>query len=117
MLSVEEALARLLDQAQPLADVETVATLDADRRVLATAVVSSMDVPPMDNSQMDGYAVRTADVPAAPTTLRVSQRIAAGHVGAPLEPGTAARFFTGAPVPAGADAIVMQEATTLDGER
>jgi molybdopterin molybdotransferase len=117
MLSVEEALARLLDQAQPLADVEAVATLDADRRALAAAVVSSMDVPPMDNSQMDGYAVRTADVPAAPTTLRVSQRIAAGHVGAPLEPGTAARIFTGAPVPAGADAIVMQEATRVDGDR
>jgi molybdopterin molybdotransferase len=117
MLSVEEALARLLDRAQPLAEVEAVATLDADRRVLAAAVVASMDVPPMDNSQMDGYAVRTADVSAAPTTLRVSQRIAAGHVGAPLEPGTAARIFTGAPVPPGADAIVMQEAATADGDR
>ena len=117
MLSVEEALARLLDQAHPLADVETVATLDADRRVLATAIVSSIDVPPMDNSQMDGYAVRTADVASAPTTLRVSQRIAAGRVGVRLEAGTAARIFTGAPVPPGADAIVMQEATTLDGER
>ncbi|MFZ5538853.1 MAG: gephyrin-like molybdotransferase Glp, partial [Pseudomonadota bacterium] len=117
MLSVEEALARLLDQAQPLADVETVATLDADRRVLAAAVVSSIDVPPMDNSQMDGYAVRTADVSSVPATLRVSQRIAAGRVGTPLAAGTAARIFTGAPVPAGADAIVMQEATTLDGDR
>jgi len=117
MLSVEEALARLLDRAQPLADVEAVATLDADRRILAEAVVASMDVPPMDNSQMDGYAVRTTDVPAAPTTLRVSQRIAAGQVGAPLEPGTAARIFTGAPVPPGADAIVMQEAATADGDR
>lgn len=117
MLSVEEALARLLDQARPLAEVETVATLDADRRVLAAGVVSSIDVPPMDNSQMDGYAVRTTDVPTAPTTLRVSQRIAAGHIGAPLEPATAARIFTGAPVPAGADAIVMQEATALDGDR
>jgi len=117
MLSVEEALARLLDQARPLAEVETIATLDADRRVLAAGVVSSIDVPPMDNSQMDGYAVRTADVPTAPTTLRVSQRIAAGHIGAPLEPATAARIFTGAPVPAGADAIVMQEATALDGDR
>ncbi len=117
MLSVEEALARLLDQAQPLADVEAVSTLDADRRVLAAAVVASMDVPPMDNSQMDGYAVRTTDVAAAPATLRVSQRIAAGQVGAPLEPGTAARIFTGAPVPPGADAIVMQEAATAEGDR
>ncbi len=117
MLSVEEALARLLDSAQPVADVETIATLDADGRVLAGAVVSTMDVPPLDNSQMDGYAVRAADVPVAPTTLRVSQRIAAGQVGAALQPGTAARIFTGAPVPAGADAIVMQEATRSDGER
>ncbi len=117
MLSVEEALARLLDSAQPVADVETIATLDADGRVLAGAVVSTMDVPPLDNSQMDGYAVRAADVPVAPTTLRVSQRIAAGQVGAALQPGTAARIFTGAAVPTGADAIVMQEATRSDGDR
>ena len=69
--------------------------------MLATEVVSSIDVPPLDNSQMDGYAVRTLDVPGVPTTLRVSQRIAAGQVGVPLEPGTAARIFTGAPIPRG----------------
>jgi molybdopterin molybdotransferase len=117
MLSVEEALARVLDQAQPLAEVESVPTLAAHGRVLATAVVSSMNVPPMDNSQMDGYALRTVDVPAVPTTLRVSQRIAAGHVGTALEPGTAARIFTGAPVPPGADAIVMQEATSASEDK
>lgn len=78
-------------------------------RVLATEVVSSVDVPPLDNSQMDGYAVRTLDVPGVPTTLRISQRIAAGQVGVALEPGTAARIFTGAPIPAGADAVIMQE--------
>jgi molybdopterin molybdotransferase len=71
----------------------------------------------MDNSQMDGYAIRAADVPAAPTTLRVTQRIAAGHPGQPLEPGTAARIFTGAPVPPGADAIVLQEATSAVGDQ
>ncbi len=86
-------------------------------RVLATEVVSSIDVPPLDNSQMDGYAVRTLDVPAVPTTLRISQRIAAGQVGAALEPGTAARIFTGAPIPAGADAVIMQEKCSAVGEK
>ena len=100
-----------------LAEVESIPTLQACGRVLATNVVSAMQVPPMDNSQMDGYAVRSLDVPAAPTTLRVTQRIAAGHVGAPLEPGTAARIFTGAPVPPGADAIVMQEACSANGDK
>jgi len=117
MLTVEQALAQVLASADPITDVETVPTLQACGRVLATGVVAAMDVPPMDNSQMDGYAVRTLDVPAVPTTLRVSQRIAAGHVGAPLEPGTAARIFTGAPVPPGADAIVMQEACSAAGEK
>jgi molybdopterin molybdotransferase len=115
MLSVEDALARLLAQAHAITDAESVSTLAAHGRVLAQPVVSGMDVPPMDNSQMDGYAVRCADVPAAPTTLRVTQRIAAGHPGQPLEPGTAARIFTGAPVPPGADAIVIQEDTVADG--
>jgi molybdopterin molybdotransferase len=117
MLSVEEALAQLLAQAHVLRDVETVSTLAAHGRVLAQPVVSALDVPPMDNSQMDGYAVRCADVPEAPRTLRVTQRIAAGHVGQPLAPGCAARIFTGAPVPMGADAIVMQEMTTAADDR
>jgi molybdopterin molybdotransferase len=117
MFSVEEALDRVLRGAQPVTDVETVATFAADRRVLAVPVMSTMQVPPMDNSQMDGYAVRSADVARVPVTLPVSQRIAAGHVGAALAPGTAARIFTGAPIPDGADAIVMQEATTAaDGK-
>jgi molybdopterin molybdotransferase len=117
MLTVEQALAQVLAGAEAIPDVETVPTLHACGRVLATGVVSAMNVPPMDNSQMDGYAVRTLDVPAVPTTLRVSQRIAAGHVGTPLEPGTAARIFTGAPVPPGADAIVMQESCRADGDK
>jgi molybdopterin molybdotransferase len=77
--------------------------------VLAEDVVSTLDVPPADNSAMDGYAMRVADVPMAGTVLPISQRIAAGHPGTPLQPGTAARLFTGAPVPEGADAVVMQE--------
>jgi molybdopterin molybdotransferase len=117
MLTVEQALSQVLASADALADVESIPTLRACGRVLATDVVSAMQVPPMDNSQMDGYAVRSLDVPAAPTTLRVTQRIAAGHVGAPLEPGTAARIFTGAPVPPGADAIVMQEACVANGDK
>jgi molybdopterin molybdotransferase len=117
MFSVEDAVERMLARATPPPDVESLPTLQAAGRVLATAVVSSLDVPPLDNSQMDGYAVRTVDVPAAGTVLPISQRIAAGHVGAPLEPGTAARIFTGAPVPAGADAIVMQEDCSAVGDR
>jgi len=116
LLSVDEALAVLLEGARPLEEIETLPTLEATGRVLARAQSSVMDVPPMDNSAMDGYAVRRADIPAADTRLRVAQRIAAGAVGAPLEPGTAARIFTGAPIPAGADAIVMQEFCALDGE-
>lgn len=116
MLTVEEALSRLLERAQPLAGVEHVPTLDAGGRVLAAPLVSSIAVPPLANSQMDGYAVRCADVPAAGTRLRVSQRIAAGQIGQPLEAGTAARIFTGAPIPPGADAVVMQEAAAADGD-
>ena len=77
--------------------------------MLAQDVRSALDVPPEDNSEMDGYALRAADVPADGTVLPVSQRIAAGQVGRPLQPGTAARIFTGAQVPPGADAVVMQE--------
>lgn len=117
MLSVEQALEKLLSAAHPVTDVEPVDTMLAAGRVLALEVVSAIDVPPLDNSQMDGYAVRTVDVPGVPTTLRVSQRIAAGQVGGPLEPGTAARIFTGAPIPAGADAVIMQEKCEAVGDK
>lgn len=106
---LDEALAELMARARPLGDIEQVATFDADGRVLAQDVVSILHVPPQDNSSMDGYALRCADVAQAGTVLPVSQRIAAGSSGSALLPGTAARIFTGAPVPAGADAIVMQE--------
>ena len=111
LLSLDEVLARLLAVARErvLPEVEKLATFDALGRVLARGVVSALDVPPADNSTMDGYLVRAADVPVAGTVLPVSQRIAAGAVGQPLQPGTAARFFTGAQVPAGGDAVVMQE--------
>ncbi|SFM66371.1 gephyrin-like molybdotransferase Glp [Rugamonas rubra] len=109
MLSVSEALAFLQAAARPVSEIESVATLEANGRVLAQAQVSGMNVPTMDNTQMDGYAVRAADCAGGAATLTVSQRIPAGHVGQPLLPGTAARIFTGALIPEGADAVVMQE--------
>jgi len=108
--SLDEALARLLGRVAPLAVTETLPTATALGRVLALPVVSQLDVPPADNSAMDGYALRAADLLARPgTALPVSQRVPAGVVGAVLEPGTAARIFTGAQIPLGADAVVMQE--------
>ena len=103
------ALAELLAQVSTLEGVDEVSTFDADGRVLAQNMLSSLHVPPQDNSSMDGYAMRSADVGAAGTVLSVSQRIPAGSVGTALQPGTAARIFTGASIPAGADAVVMQE--------
>ena len=118
MLSLDAALVRLLGAVPPLPATEhvTIPTYDALGRVLQQPVISAIDVPPQDNTSMDGYAMRSADVPAAGTVLPVSQRIAAGVIGTPLQPGTAARIFTGAQVPAGADAVVMQEqCAAVDG--
>ena len=115
MMSLEQALERLLGATTPLAETEAVPTFDALGRVLAADVASSLDVPPHDNSSMDCYAVRVADVEPG-RVLPVAQRIAAGQVGARLEPGTAARIFTGAPLPEGADAVVMQEQAEPVGE-
>jgi len=111
LLSLDEVLTRLLAVVRDrvIADTEKVDTFDGLGRVLARGVVSALDVPPADNTSMDGYVMRAADVPAAGTVLPVSQRIPAGVVGQPLQAGTAARIFTGAQVPPGADAVVMQE--------
>lgn len=109
MLTYEQALEKLLAAAQPVEEVRHVPLLAAAGRVLAVVQQSGVSVPPLDNSAMDGYAVRTADVTTAGICLSVSQRIPAGTVGVPLQPGSAARIFTGAPIPAGADAVVMQE--------
>jgi len=102
-------LAAVLAQAQPLPGGAFVDLLQADGRVLAADCIAPLQVPPLDNSAMDGYAVRSAEVAQAGTVLPVSQRIPAGQVGAALQVGTVARIFTGAPLPPGADAIVMQE--------
>jgi molybdopterin molybdotransferase len=112
LLSVDAALARLLGAARPLADTEAIPADAALGRILARGVVSGADVPPLDNAAMDGYALRLADW-SANGWLPVSQRIPAGSVGQPLAPGSAARIFTGAPVPPGADVVVMQEDTEM----
>ena len=109
MLTFDEALSRLLDSVQTVSEVRALPTLATAGRVLARAQVATVDAPPLDNSAMDGYALAVADVPQLASCLPVSQRIVAGSVGTRLQPGTAARIFTGAPIPAGADAVVMQE--------
>lgn len=106
LLPVAEALARVLAAACPTTQCIEVPLMNALGLVLAADVVSNVDVPPSDNSAMDGYALRGSDAGQA---LPVSQRIPAGAIGAALAPGTAARIFTGAPIPVGADAVVMQE--------
>lgn len=116
MLSVREALDFLLEAARPVEQVETVPTLEANGRVLAADQLATIDVPSADNTQMDGYAVRAEDCASGSATLKVSQRIPAGSVGQPLEPGTAARIFTGALIPPGADAVVMQEQAEAVGD-
>ena len=115
MISVEEALKKLLSHVDVLPK-EEVAVLDSLGQVLAEDVYSSIDVPPLDNSAMDGYAVRSSDTlgagPESPRLLRVIDTVAAGSIsGQEVIPGTAIRIMTGAPVPAGADTVVRFEDT------
>jgi molybdopterin molybdotransferase len=116
LLSTAEALRALLAAACPIADTESVSTLDALGRVLAADIVSELDVPPVATSAMDGYAVRVADLMGDERRLPISQRVAAGQSPQPLAAGTVARIFTGAPVPPGADAVVMQEQAQVEEE-
>jgi molybdopterin molybdotransferase len=116
-MPVRAALDVLLAAARVVDGVEEVDTLAANGRVLAVDQVSGLDVPSANNTQMDGYAVRSLDCASGAATLRIAQRIPAGTVGQPLEPGTAARIFTGALIPAGADAVVMQEQCEADGDQ
>ncbi|RZL09401.1 MAG: molybdopterin molybdenumtransferase MoeA [Rubrivivax sp.] len=118
LMPLDDAWARLREavvaHVSPGCSTETVDSFDALGRVLAEDVVSSVDVPPLDNSAMDGYAIACPDGGVAAGSLwPVGQRIAAGSVGAHLQAGTAARIFTGAPVPEGAEAVVMQEHVEL----
>jgi molybdopterin molybdotransferase len=112
LIPVEEALARVLAMVHPL-PTESVAIDEAVGRALAEPVVAARTLPPWDNSAMDGYAVRSGDT----GPRRVTETIFAGQAPhGPLGPGTAARIMTGAQVPPGADAVVMQEKTTRDGD-
>ncbi len=116
MLKANQLLDALLERARGVDETETVVVTAALGRVLAAPQTSIITVPPLDNSAMDGYAVRVADVVTTGLKLQVSQRIPAGAVGEPLQPGTAARIFTGAPVPPGADAVLMQEYCHTEGD-
>ena len=116
LIKVDEALSHILNLATAVEDTETVSIENATGRVLAEALKSTIDVPGYDNSAMDGYAVRSAECAEAGVNYKVSQRIPAGQTGVKLEAGTVARIFTGAPVPEGADAVVMQEQCLQQGD-
>ena len=109
LLSLDDALHRLLLCAKPLNRVLNVSTFKADGCVLAQDLVSAIQVPSFDNSAMDGYALRLADLSFNDGVMKLGQRILAGHPPSSLNKGEVARIFTGAPVPLGADAVVMQE--------
>jgi molybdopterin molybdotransferase len=115
MITFAAAKATLLDSTRRIAETEDIDTARAFGRVLAKDIVSPLTVPPFANAAMDGYALRACDATTAGTHLPISQRIAAGEVATALVPGTAARIFTGAQVPDGADTVVMQEYCTQEG--
>ncbi|MHA6493540.1 molybdopterin molybdotransferase MoeA [Pseudomonas borbori] len=113
LMPVETALERLfaMAEAAPINETERVSLADGEGRILAQSLIATLDLPPWANSAMDGYALRLADWTGEP--LVISQRIQAGSAPLPLQPGTCARIFTGAPLPLGADTVEMQENTTL----
>ncbi|NKB32591.1 MAG: molybdopterin molybdenumtransferase MoeA [Pseudomonadales bacterium] len=113
---INQAFETLLGSLTSIEESESVSLIECSGRVLANDLVSTVNVPPLTNSAMDGYAVRTADLSSEPTLLKVSQRIAAGEVGTALVAGEAARIFTGAPLPEGADAVVMQENCEVEND-
>jgi molybdopterin molybdotransferase len=115
-MRVDEALRVIRESLVAISGVETVAVAAAGGRVLAEDVVAPLDLPPFDNSAVDGFAFRASDLSAAATTLPVAARVAAGNAAGPLPSGTAARIFTGAPLPPGADTVAMQEDVRRDGE-
>ncbi len=116
MLSIDQAITQLLNQAQGITETETISLQQALGRVIAADILSTIDVPPADNSAMDGYAVDTNDLDKTQehSVLTISQTVAAGHAPSPLIEGTAARIFTGAEIPSGANAVVMQEKCTVE---
>jgi len=116
LIPVNEAISRILDAGSPVVQSEWLDVEHALGRVIAKEVIAAIDVPGYDNSAMDGYAVRSADCTEAGVSLTVSQRIPAGQIGVKLAAGKAARIFTGAPIPEGADAVVMQELCQLQDD-
>ncbi len=117
LISFEKALNTMLEHALPVAEIDQVALPDGLHRILAQDLVSPVNVPPASNSAMDGYAIRMQDVnPGSKTTLKVTQRIPAGSYGNAIQAGTAARIFTGAPIPPNCDAVIIQEQVTVDAE-
>lgn len=118
LMPIEDALTLLLKSATPVTETENIPVIEAHGRILAEDLSSTINVPPHDNSAMDGYAVYSSNL-AHPREeiLPISQRIPAGVMGTELKKGTAARIFTGAPIPAGADAVVMQEVCTATGDK
>ena len=117
LLAYYDALAQLTGSIEPLAQVVEVPLLEAHGKVLASTIESQIDVPGCAMSSMDGYAVNTADLADGEVfELPLTQRIAAGDAETSLAAGSAARIFTGAPIPGGADAVIMQEEVEADGE-
>lgn len=114
---LQEALPQVLASLPSITATEKVPLAAARNRVLAADCLALVDVPPLANSAMDGFAVHAQDLQQVPVELPVTQRIAAGQVGKPLQRGEAARIFTGAPLPTGADAVVIQENCDLKGDR
>lgn len=117
MTELNEALKQLLLALIPLEEVETVTLTAVLRRVLAEPVTASVASPPFDNSAVDGYAVRLADLPTPADGLPISQYLAAGSASQALQPGTAARILTGAMIPVGTDAVIMQEDCVIKNDR
>lgn len=117
LVPYDQALDNLLNHAESVVENESILLIKGLHRILAQDLTSSINVPPAANSAMDGYAIRMSDVVNNDkTTLKVSQRIPAGETGVAIQPGTAARIFTGAPVPPEADAVIMQEQVQVNGD-
>ena len=118
LLPIADAERLIAERVEPVAEIETVPLLAARGRVVARDIVAPLSLPPFDNAAVDGYAVRHADLdPAQETRLTVSERVTAGHAAAhALAARQAIRIFTGAPMPAGADTVFMQEDCRVEGD-
>ena len=117
LMSLDKAVRTLLESLSKLEETESVPLIDCVGRVLTEDLIAPINVPPHTNSAMDGYALRSSDLEPAPTMLNISQRIIAGSLGTELLKGEAARIFTGAPLPDGADCVAMQENCIVNGEK